>query len=641
MSKTCPLLCLVTVVALVAVPLGVLWPGVTGPFLFDDFITIGRLEVSGCVEDFPSFINYVLGGHNALGRPLAYVSFLLQDYCWPTSAQPFKEFNVLWHALNGLLVFWLLLLMFSRAAGAQTRLVILGAFLGAIWWVTNMIHQESIFLTVQRMTLMSSTCVLIGLLGYVKSSLGEYWGWFVKAAWVGVFTVLGVLFKEQAILLPLFVLVVDYTVLQPVSGGMTHIGRKLFRFSMMAPLLVLLIYLTFFRVGSITESYLARDFGLLERLLTEARILFDYIRIMLFPGLRGIGIYHDDIVLSTGLLTPLSTLFSVFGWLALGLFAFVYRTRARWAALGILFFIGGHLLESTVLPLELYYQHRNYIPSLGLVFLVTQLFVASSVLPMLKKSVLALVVGLLLIAMVLGRVQAGFWGDFSKLASSWVKEQPDSPRIVRQAAKVLWDEGSKLEALGLMLQADEKFSGSISGRLSYAVLVCNPRAKQYLGEITDEAPSAMYSNAFRNESLNLFSQAKNCEYLEIAEYRAFIQALLNNPKARVKAVNRRWMYMAIAQSYAYEKNLNQAMKWQDKAYEARPDPYIAYTQALWLITAGLYEDALEYARKADSTCRPLKYICLKGNEDTRRLVQMLEKEVSDDAEFERGDSGEE
>ena len=47
--------------------------------------------------------------------------------------------------------------------------------------------------------------------------------------------------------------------------------------------------------------------------------------------------------------------------------AIVYRANPvlKPVAFGIAFFLGGHLLESTVLPLELYYEHRNYLPSFG------------------------------------------------------------------------------------------------------------------------------------------------------------------------------------------------------------------------------------------------------------------------------------
>lgn len=640
MSPTYRFVSLVTVTLLVAIPVWLLWPGVTGPFLFDDFVTIGRLGVSGCVEDFDSFINYVLGGHNASGRPLAYISFLMQDHCWPTSAEPFKQFNVLWHALNGLLVFWLLLELFCINR-ERTTLMVLGAFAGALWWTTNIIHQEAIFLTVQRMTLMSSTCVLLGLLGYVKATRDGLWNWFGKAAWVGAFTVTGILFKEQAVLLPLFVLVLEYTVCQPLGGGFSRQGRKCFRIAMMAPLLTALVYLLAFRMDRIEAAYAGRDFSMSERLLTEARILFDYLRRMLLPSMKGIGIYHDDIVVSTGLFTPVSTFFAVFAWLGAAIFALVFRQRFRWFSLGILFFFAGHALESTFIPLELYYQHRNYIAALGVIFFVAPLFMSGAVIPELKKGAGFLVVGLLILAVVIGRVQAGYWGDFSRLATIWVAEQPESPRILRQSARILWEEGERWRALDMILGADGKFDHSISGRLTYSVLVCNEQAGTYLEEITREAPGARYTHAFREASMDLLTQAKTCEHIDMTDYREFIQALMKNPKARSHELNLRWMSMAIAQSYAHERDLDRAMMWQDKAYEARPDPYVAYTQALWLITAGLYEEALEYARKANNTCRSLKFICLKGTEDTKRLVNMLEEKVNNDAKTERGDSGEE
>ena len=59
-------------------------------------------------------------------------------------------------------------------------------------------------------------------------------------------------------------------------------------------------------------SYWAtRDFSLRTRLLSEARIVVDYMRWTLLPTPNALSFYHDDFHISSGLLTPWTTLASI------------------------------------------------------------------------------------------------------------------------------------------------------------------------------------------------------------------------------------------------------------------------------------------------------------------------------------------
>ncbi|MDE2236192.1 MAG: hypothetical protein KGK44_11700, partial [Gammaproteobacteria bacterium] len=117
-------------------------------------------------------------------------------------------------------------------------------------------------------------------------------------------------------------------------------------------------------------SYAGRDFTLKERLLTEARVIWDYIRWILFPRLPDLGLYHDDIPLSTGWLTPVTTLLSILGLLALLAVSGLTWKRRPWICFGILWFFTGQLLESTVWPLEIAFEHRNYLADMGILVAV-------------------------------------------------------------------------------------------------------------------------------------------------------------------------------------------------------------------------------------------------------------------------------
>ena len=96
-----------------------------------------------------------------------------------------------------------------------------------------------------------------------------------------------------------------------------------------------------------------RDFTPWERILTQSRVLFFYLGLLAFPHIRSFGLYHDDFVLSTGLLTPWTTLASVLLWALLAALAlWGVRRRALWS-FGLLWYLVGHSLESSLVALEL------------------------------------------------------------------------------------------------------------------------------------------------------------------------------------------------------------------------------------------------------------------------------------------------
>jgi len=116
----------------------------------------------------------------------------------------------------------------------------------------------------------------------------------------------------------------------------------------------------------VTAGYASRDFTLAQRLLTETRALWMYLVWILLPAEADFGFIHDDFPLSAGLLAPWTTLPALLAWLLL--LALALRFRRRWplACYGLGFFLVTHAMESSILPLEPVFEHRNYLPSFGL-----------------------------------------------------------------------------------------------------------------------------------------------------------------------------------------------------------------------------------------------------------------------------------
>ncbi|MEO7067465.1 MAG: hypothetical protein ABI114_11190 [Rhodanobacter sp.] len=126
------------------------------------------------------------------------------------------------------------------------------------------------------------------------------------------------------------------------------------------------------------QTWATRDFTLGTRLLSEARIVTDYIGWTLLPMPDALSFYHDDFTISTRLLTPWTTITSIGFLTALLALMFWLRPRRPLAALGIALFFGCQLLTGTILPLELIYEHRNYFASFGLLLALVPLLAEPS-----------------------------------------------------------------------------------------------------------------------------------------------------------------------------------------------------------------------------------------------------------------------
>ena len=194
-------------------------------------------------------------------------------------------------------------------------------------------------------------------------------GWLLAC---GVFFGLGLLSKENAVLLPLYLAVIELclwrqagTTPQPDPGR--RAATWFFVVTLLAPLLVGLALFAW-RPGLLLDGYASRPFTLGQRLLTESRVLWFYVGLILLPTPARLGLYHDDIPVSTGLLEPWTTLLALDGWLVVLMAAALLRRRAPVFTFGVLWFLAGHALESTLVPLEIAHEHRNYLPGFGLLF---------------------------------------------------------------------------------------------------------------------------------------------------------------------------------------------------------------------------------------------------------------------------------
>jgi hypothetical protein len=248
---------------------------------------------------------------------------------------------------------------------------------------------------------------------------------------------LAVLSKENGILIPALVLVVEITAFDFWKLDRANkIRLGLLGFIAVAIPAFIALVATVTWNATLMGGYYLRDFDLTQRLLTQGRVLWFYIGLTLAPQNSTLGLFHDDLVTSTGLLAPITTLLSLSGLVLLLVTAFYARRRLPVITFGILWFFAGHLLESTVLPLEMVHEHRNYLPIFGLIF--AGCFMVLERLPAVvpKKFLVSTVVAYMMLLAAVTLLRAERWGDSISHAVYEVENHPDSERAQQQLGRI-------------------------------------------------------------------------------------------------------------------------------------------------------------------------------------------------------------
>jgi tetratricopeptide (TPR) repeat protein len=250
-----------------------------------------------------------------------------------------------------------------------------------------------------------------------------------------VCTAIGALAKESAVMLPLYAAWVEITIThaRDCKGRWSRPVLALYACVLALPLLFGLVWLAGWMHGPQTYG---RSFDAIERLLTEARVLVDYIAWTLAPSLDALTLYHDDIAVSHGLLDPPATLVSIITLATIFAAALWQRHRRPLFALGIFWFFSGHLLTATVVPLLLAFEHRNYFSSAGL------LLAGASVLALegpLQKPAVRAALAACVFAFYAGTtfLRAGEWSEPMKWIMSEAAKRPNSPGAQYERASAM------------------------------------------------------------------------------------------------------------------------------------------------------------------------------------------------------------
>ena len=411
----------------------VYWPGLNGGFIFDDLPNLLQSDAWKISSFTPAAISGALESDisGSLGRPLAMLSFAA-NHVW-TGQDPFalKVTNLVMHTVNGLLVFLLCRQLFPLAAQSalSPRRTNLACALVAGAWLLHPLQASTVLYTVQRMEIGATAGVLACLTAYLvarrrqaQGSPGR--GWYGLA---GLAFLFGLGFKESALVaLPLLFLV--EALVFRFRDGRGQQSKQVLAFHALWIVPALLVYgLVVVPDAWQASEYAHRDFSLVQRLLSQGPVLAMYLGQILLPLPDDMLFYYDHIQAPQGLFSPPWTAISLAGLFALAALALTMRNRWPLVSLGILWFFACHSLTSNVIPLELAFEHRNYLALLG------PALVACEIVSRLTRRLhgdAAFAIGLapLLALAGLCLIQASTWGDPFRLATALAGRNPESPR---------------------------------------------------------------------------------------------------------------------------------------------------------------------------------------------------------------------
>jgi protein O-mannosyl-transferase len=409
-------------------------PGLPGGFIYDDHYNILQNTVINNSElSFSSAWSATLSGTSGpFGRPIPMFSFYLNYQFSEFSPVSYKIFNIAIHALNTLLVFIIICHLLKSfvnmgCLSIGEREIEYLAFWVTVLWAIHPINLTAVLYVVQRMTSMATTFTLLGIYYYI--TLREYPVHNVKfvVTRLGLIIFLGImaaLCKENGLLLFLSLFVIECFLFKwRVQSKQEEWCLKAFYiFVLFIPFFLAIIMLL---NGELTASYSGREFNLTQRMLTEFRVLWFYIFQIILPQANLFGLFHDDFLLSTSLINPLSTVWSIMAFILLIFFVLICIRKLRWLSFGVLFFFAGHSMESTILPLNLVHEHRNYLPSLGLIMVfVLSLNLIVNKVKFVRKYLLFIFIALLFSSITVSR--AYDWSNPVLLSERLAQRHPGS-----------------------------------------------------------------------------------------------------------------------------------------------------------------------------------------------------------------------
>ncbi|MDD5559132.1 tetratricopeptide repeat protein [Candidatus Methylomirabilis sp.] len=394
-------------------------------FVFDD------KSLSNLSEQLQWLFDDLRNRHLLTYRPLRTASYAIDYAIFGLNPAGFRAFNILYHVLNGALLFTIV-----RAVLKQSRL----ALLAAVLFIVHPIQTESVAYISGRRDVLFTLFYLAGLYGFIRYRETSRIRYLCLA---GFSYLLSLLTKEMAITLPLLWLCYDLIRSIPFAdtegrsspwkalrdGTRTLLRRHAWFYLLVGILLSIPAYY-YTKVFVLPRSLRVEMWGggIWPTLLTSVRIFAHYLTLMVFPMTLSADYSFNAFPISYSF-TEIRVIvaFAILGGVWWGL----YRLLAsdRWAAFGGLWFFVTLLPVSQIIPHhEIVAEHYLYLPSAGFCLaaavLVERLLTRS-------RNPRAIAAAFALIVLLLGLRTVARNRDWKDELTLWTRTVQTSPQSAR------------------------------------------------------------------------------------------------------------------------------------------------------------------------------------------------------------------
>jgi len=312
-------------------------------------------------------------------RPVSSFTFALNYLISGKNPISYHIFNIIVHIICSIFVYLIFIqileLLRKNHGGDYSSYFALNdiALLGALFWSLHPIHTQAVTYLVQRMASMAAMFYIMAFYCYIRfrrNSNVRKKILFLFLAFFFWFT--GIFSKENVVLLPLVLVICEISFFR--VSPIEH--KKFFIFALFLFLTISIGAFIFMRgnfFAYIGYLYEGRPFTMWERLITQPIILCRYLGLLLYPIADHLSL-ESDIIASKGFFDPPITIFANLIVSTLIIVSIVFLRRFPLISFAVLFFFINHLVESSFIGLELYFEHRNYLPSMFLFIVIAHYF---------------------------------------------------------------------------------------------------------------------------------------------------------------------------------------------------------------------------------------------------------------------------
>lgn len=394
------------------------------PFVFDDITNITKNPQVRLRNLSPSSLVDIFRNYSGT-RPLAHLSFAINYYLHRYDPAGYHAVNWLIHIINGMLVYLLTLRTLSLL---KTRIPA-APLCTALLWLVNPVHTQSVTYVVQRMNSLAALFYLTALLLFIRARTlpatenRRKTAVFLYIACI-IAGICALSAKENAATLPIMIFMYDWFFIRDLEIG--AVTKQLFFLAAIgvAAAVMAHVYLGADPLAAVLSRYRSVPFTMGERLLTEPRVIWHYLSLLLLPLPERLTIDHHVLVSRT-LTDPPVTLIALGLLISATALAVVNARRHRLLSFSVFWFLGTLAVESSFIGLDLMFEHRTYLPSVFVFIAVVCTFLRHTRPTRLAIGTLAI---LIVVSGFWTRQRNALWADEIRFWQDAVRKAPESVR---------------------------------------------------------------------------------------------------------------------------------------------------------------------------------------------------------------------